>query len=153
MMLRAVSAAACGALFGAGLAVSQMANPAKVIGFLDVAGNWDPSLLVVLVSAVAVTAIAFRFVPRMRRPVFDQTFEQPARENIDVRLAGGAALFGVGWGLAGYCPGPGIVAVGRLAPDAVVFLAMFLAGSWLYRFALMPRGDRIPSGAPAHSQQ
>ncbi len=135
MILRGVSALGCGLLFGAGLGISQMSNPAKVIGFLDVAGEWDPSLLFVLVSAVAVTAIAFRFVPRLPRPLFDRAFERAAPENINARLIAGASLFGIGWGLSGYCPGPGVVALARFAPDATLFVGAFLVGSWLYRFA------------------
>lgn len=128
-------ALACGALFGIGLAISQMAIPAKVLGFLDVTGNWDPSLLFVLGGAVTVTALAFRFVLRLPKPVFDVSFESPTRGPIDTRLLGGAVLFGIGWGLGGYCPGPGIVSLGRLAPDAFVFVAAFLVGSLAFRLA------------------
>jgi len=150
MILRNVSALACGTLFGVGLCIAQMTNPAKVIGFLDVAGEWDPSLLLVLLSAVVVTTIGFRFVPRLARPVFDTAFERAAREKIDGRLIAGAALFGVGWGLSGYCPGPGIVAVTRLTPDAVLFVVAFLLGSWLYRIALAPaRHDAETLAAPS----
>ena len=110
-----------------------MAYPAKVIGFLDVTGNWDASLLLVLGGAVTVTVLAFRFVPRMARPIFDKAFESPAPELIDGRLIAGAAIFGIGWGLSGYCPGPGIVSLGRFAPDAFVFVLTFLIGSAAYR--------------------
>ncbi|GAC1413516.1 MAG: transporter [Vulcanimicrobiaceae bacterium] len=127
------SALGCGLLFGLGLAVSQMTMPGKVLGFLDVAGDWDPSLLFVLGSAVTVAAIAFRFARKMPKPIFDLSFEEPSRTRIDARLIGGTGLFGIGWGLAGYCPGPGIVSLARFAPDAFVFVATFLAGSWLYR--------------------
>ena len=133
MIPRHLAAAGCGVLFGLGLAVSQMANPAKVIGFLDVAGRWDASLLFVLGGAVAITVAAFRFVPRLARPLFDAEFERAAPETIDASLIGGAAIFGIGWGLSGYCPGPGIVALGRFAPDAFVFVAAFLIGSAVYR--------------------
>lgn len=134
-----VTAIFCGALFGLGLAVSQMAIPAKVLGFLDVAGNWDPSLLFVLGGAVAVTAIAFRFILRLPKPLFDRSFEEPTRGRIDARLIGGASLFGIGWGLAGYCPGPGIVSLGRFAPDAYVFVIAFLAGSFVFRAVVRRR--------------
>lgn len=133
MMAKYVSALACGFVFGLGLAISQMAMPAKVIGFLDVTGAWDPSLIFVLGGAVVVTAIGFRFVPRMRRPLFDDAFESQPSENIDRRLVIGAGLFGIGWGLSGYCPGPGIVSLGRFAPDAFLFIATFVIGSWLAR--------------------
>ncbi len=135
-MRRNVSALGCGLLFGLGLAVSQMSNPAKVLGFLDVAGHWDASLLLVLISAVVVTAAAFHFVRRLPRPVFDRAFESSPPEKVNARLILGASVFGIGWGLAGYCPGPGVVALARFAPDAAVFVATFLAGSWLYRLAM-----------------
>ena len=144
-MRNGVTALACGALFGLGLAVSQMAIPAKVLGFLDVAGNWDPSLLFVLGGAVAVTAIAFRFVLRQPKPLFDASFETQANTAIDARLIGGAAIFGVGWGLAGYCPGPGIVSLARFAPDAYVFVAAFVVGSLIFR-ASVRRGSTPGAG-------
>lgn len=135
MMRKYVAALACGTLFGLGLAISQMALPSKVLGFLDVAGNWDPSLLLVLGGAVAVTALAFRFVLRLPKPIFDTSFEEPSRGRIDARLLGGASLFGIGWGLGGYCPGPGIVSLARFAPDAYVFVITFLVGSFAFRIA------------------
>ncbi|GAC1653468.1 MAG: YeeE/YedE family protein [Vulcanimicrobiaceae bacterium] len=135
----------CGALFGLGLAISGMADPNKVIGFLDVRGNWDPSLLFVLGGAVAVTAIAFRFIPALRRPVFGRAFEKKPDTHVDRRLLGGAALFGIGWGISGYCPGPGIVSLSRFAPDAIIFVLAFLGGSLLYRFALLKRPNAANS--------
>lgn len=137
----------CGALFGLGLAISQMTSPQKVIGFLDVAGNWDPSLLLVLGGAVVVTAIAFRFVPRLKRPVFERSFEESPRGPVDRRLIAGAAIFGVGWGLAGYCPGPGIVSLARLAPDAFIFVGAFLVGSWACRLVSTERTTRQSQAA------
>jgi uncharacterized membrane protein YedE/YeeE len=133
--VRYLSGLLCGAIFGLGLAVSGMSDPSKVIGFLDVRGAWDPSLLFVLGGAVAVTVIAFRFAAVLPRPVFGRSFEKKPRTRIDARLLGGAALFGIGWGLSGYCPGPGIVSLARFAPDAVIFVLSFLGGSWLYRIA------------------
>lgn len=134
MKARHLAALGCGTLFGLGLSISQMANPAKVLGFLDITGAWDPSLLLVLGGAVLVTAIAFRFIPgRMTRPLYDTTFEKPPIERFDARILVGAGLFGIGWGLGGYCPGPSITALARLAPDAFVFVAFFLAGSLAYR--------------------
>ena len=132
----------CGALFGLGLAISQMTSPLKVIGFLDVAGNWDPSLLLVLGGAVVVTTIAFRFVPRLKRPVFERSFEKNPAGPIDSRLVAGAAIFGIGWGLAGFCPGPGIVSLARLAPDALIFVGTFLIGSWAFRLFSVDRTAR-----------
>lgn len=150
-MRLSLTALGCGALFGLGLAVSEMAIPQKVLGFLDVAGNWDPSLLFVLGGAVLVTVVAFRFVLRLEKPRFDASFEQTPRERIDARVLGGAAIFGIGWGLAGYCPGPGIVSLARFAPDAYVFVAAFVVGSLAYRASLRagrssePRATRSPA--------
>ena len=129
-----------GGLFGLGLAVSQMSNPAKVIGFLNITGDWDPSLLLVLGGAVVVTAISFRFIPRLKRPLFDTSFEAQPLTSVDRRLLTGAAIFGIGWGLSGYCPGPGIVSLARFAPDAGLFVVAFLVGSLIYRLGF--------SGAP-----
>jgi len=133
--MRTIAAAlVSGLLFGAGLAVSQMVNPAKVLGFLDIAGAWDPSLAFVLGGAVAVWAVAFQASRRMKAPLFALSFAVPTRRDIDLRLVGGAALFGVGWGLAGYCPGPAVssLALGHWEP--AVFLVAMLVGMFAYRF-------------------
>ena len=127
-----IVALASGALFGLGLAVSGMANPAKVIGFLDVAGDWDPTLAFVMGGAVLVTLISFRFVLRQKRPVLDEGFSVPGRTDVDGRLLGGAALFGVGWGLSGFCPGPAVVALTTGMPAALTFFASMVAGMGLY---------------------
>ena len=123
-----LAALAAGLLMGLGLAVSQMTNPAKVQNFLDVAGTWDPSLLFVLGAAVLVTVAAFRFVLRRSAPVFDVKFFVPAKTAIDRPLILGAAIFGVGWGLGGYCPGPAIASLANLGPNALLFLATMVAG-------------------------
>ncbi|KAB7628147.1 DUF6691 family protein [Alkalilimnicola sp. S0819] len=102
---------ASGALFGLGLVISGMVNPAKVIGFLDVAGQWDPTLALVMGGALAVTIPGFRLMKRLGRPWCAQRFVLPTRQDLDGRLIGGAAIFGIGWGLAGICPGPGILAL------------------------------------------
>jgi uncharacterized membrane protein YedE/YeeE len=129
---------ACGAVFGLGLAVSGMTNPRKVVGFLDITHHWDPTLVVVLLSAVVVATVGFWAIDRSgRRPAFDAAYEPAPRHRIGLRLFGGAALFGVGWGLSGYCPGPGIVSLGRGAPDALVFALFFIAGSALVRVGRM----------------
>ena len=133
MKAKLASALGAGLLFGLGLAIAQMSDPEKIFGFLDVAGDWDPSLLFVLGGAVAVTLIAFRFVLRLPHPLFDSAFERANRTPIDRRLIAGAALFGVGWGLAGYCPGPGVVSLARFAPDGLLFLVTFAVGAWLKR--------------------
>jgi uncharacterized membrane protein YedE/YeeE len=126
-------AALCGVLFGLGLAISQMVNPEKVLAFLDIFGNWDPSLLLVIGSATGFTMVSFRWVLKRQQPLFADTFRLPTKTDIDGRLIIGAALFGIGWGLAGYCPGPGIAAVtlGKLEP--VVFVVCLLIGSSLTR--------------------
>jgi hypothetical protein len=108
-----------------------MTRPSKVTGFLDVGGAWDPSLGLVMAGAVAVTFIAYRLVRRRTAPLFDTRFHLPTRKDIDLRLVLGAALFGVGWGLAGYCPGPGIVAAASGAAGALVFVAGMTAGMLL----------------------
>jgi len=101
-----------------------MTNPSKVIGFLDIFGNWDPSLALVMVSALIMTFIGYKIVLGQEAPVFDQKFHLPSAKNIDRRLVGGAGLFGIGWGLAGLCPGPALA----IAPFAGLNIAFFLAG-------------------------
>ncbi len=124
-MNRVLAAAAAGLLFGAGLSLSGMINPAKVIAFLDVAGRWDASLAFVMLGGLAVTAAGYRLVLRRPRPVFDGAFSLPTRRDIDVALLAGAALFGIGWGLAGYCPGPALAALGfGQVPTGIFVLAM-----------------------------
>lgn len=131
-MTRRVSlfvAAVAGALFGAGLLVSGMTQPARVIGFLDPTGAWDPSLAFVMGGAIAVYAIAHRVILRRSGgPWFALRFQVPERRAIDLPLVIGAALFGVGWGLGGMCPGPGIVAAAAGSMNALVFVIAMLAG-------------------------
>lgn len=129
--LRNVAALAVGLTFGAGLLVSGMTQPAKVLGFLDLFGAWDPSLLFVMGGAVTVYGIAYRLILRRERPLFADAFVLPARSAIDAKLIGGAALFGVGWGLGGYCPGPSIVALASGALDVVVLVATTALGMWI----------------------
>ncbi len=123
-----------GILFGLGLELSQMVDRDRVLGFLDVAGTWDPTLLFVLGGAVGVTVIAFQFVLRMPQLIFDQQFRIPTRNDIDRPLVIGAIIFGVGWGIAGYCPGPGIVALVLGIWNPVLFIGALLAGSFTYRW-------------------
>lgn len=127
----AVSALVSGLLFGAGLLVSGMTTPAKVIAFLDPFGAWDPSLAFVMGGAIGVHALAYRWIRRRPVPVIAERFETPAKRSIDGRLLGGAALFGIGWGLGGYCPGPSLVALATLAPGVFVFVLGLVAGSLL----------------------
>lgn len=109
-MMRMLTSFLAGGLFGAGLVVSQMTNPYKVVSFLDIFGNWDPSLAFVMGGALIVTYIGYRLVFGKDRPLFEEQFHIPTSKNIDGRLVGGAALFGVGWGLSGLCPGPALSA-------------------------------------------
>lgn len=136
-------ALASGLLFGAGLAVSGMVNPAKVLNFLDLAGTFDPTLLFVLGGAVVTTFIGFKLV-LPREPLFAERFRLPARTDIDAPLVAGAAIFGAGWGLAGFCPGPAIAAVVSLRLEPFVFIAAMAVGmigvNWYDR---QGEGDRV----------
>jgi uncharacterized membrane protein YedE/YeeE len=123
-----------GALFGAGLLVSGMTEPARVIGFLDVAHGWDPSLGFVMAGAVAVYAAGFRWIRRARtEPWFDGIFHLPTRRDVDPALLAGSALFGVGWGLGGLCPGPGLVAAASGSLTGLAFVASMIAGMLIAR--------------------
>jgi uncharacterized membrane protein YedE/YeeE len=117
-----------GLWFGAGLAVSGMTQPRKVIGFLDVFGAWDASLVFVMAGAIAVHFIAYRLVGRRRSPLLADHWALPTRRDIDLKLLVGAAVFGVGWGLAGYCPGPGLVSAASGSALALVFVVALLIG-------------------------
>lgn len=123
-----LGALASGLLFGIGLGISGMTRPAKVIGFLDVFGRWDPSLAFVMAGALAVHILLLRRVERRSRPLLDVTFHRPSAKHVDRKLVIGATIFGVGWGLAGYCPGPAIAALGSGAPVALVFVAAMALG-------------------------
>lgn len=127
-MTALVFAAAAGALFGVGLLISGMTQPAKVIGFLDVTGDWDPSLAFVMGGAVAVNSILFRVVRRRTGPWFDIKFHLPTRRDIDLALVAGAALFGIGWGLSGLCPGPGLVSSASGNVPALAFTGAMIVG-------------------------
>ncbi|HEY9649524.1 MAG TPA: DUF6691 family protein [Coleofasciculaceae cyanobacterium] len=123
-----------GLLFGLGLGLSQMIDRDRVLGFLDVTGIWDPTLLLVLGGAVTVTVIAFRFVLRRSQPILAQKFHLPIKKDIDKPLIIGAALFGVGWGIAGYCPGPGITALALGIWNPLLFMVAFVVGSLAYKW-------------------
>jgi uncharacterized membrane protein YedE/YeeE len=138
-----LSAFAAGCLFGVGLWLSGLASPQKVLGFLDVAGDWDPSLGLVMAGAVAVTSAAFGAILRRRAPLLAPRFDLPERKDIDGRLVAGAAIFGVGWGLAGYCPGPALTALSNLSLEPFVFVAAMIAGGLAYGVA----GRREPEKA------
>jgi uncharacterized protein len=145
--MRNVVALACGALFGAGVCVSGMVRPSKVLGFLDVGGAWDPTLLVVMASAMAVMVVAWRVVAARaaRGPACGGDYPGPASTVIDARLIGGSALFGLGWGLAGFCPGPAMVAVVTGARDTLVFVAAMVAAMAVMRM-LERAGEDEPIG-------
>lgn len=132
-MARVLAALLSGVLFGLGLAISGMTDPNVVIGFLDLFGDFNPALMFVLGGAVGTTLIAFRFVLRRPSPLLASDFQLPTRKDIDARLLIGAGLFGIGWGLAGYCPGPALVSFGALIDTAVVFVPVMLLSGWLTR--------------------
>ena len=141
--MRVATAFLAGLVFGLGLLLSGMADPAKVLGFLDLADAWDPSLMFVMGGAVGVGAVAFAFARRRRRSLLGEPMQWPTKTSIDRRLVLGALLFGAGWGLAGFCPGPAIVALGVGEPKAVVFVVAMLAGMGLFELsAAMGRPDR-----------
>lgn len=121
-----------GLLFGLGLSISQMVDPARVLGFLDIAGTWDPTLLFVLGGAVGVTIISFRFILQQPAPIFASKFSLPTKTDIDRPLIAGAALFGIGWGIAGYCPGPGTTALVLGAWNPILFVISLIIGSLVY---------------------
>lgn len=121
-----------GIIFGIGLAVSGMMNPAKVIGFLDFAGDWDPTLALVMGGALLVTGPAFYVILRRPRPVLARNFDLPTKTAIDGRLLSGAAVFGVGWGLSGFCPGPAVAALSMGLLPAFVFVLAMVAGMFLF---------------------
>ncbi|PWG61280.1 DUF6691 family protein [Spiribacter halobius] len=118
-----------GLVFGLGLAVSRMVDPARVLGFLDVAGEWDPTLAFVMAGALAVTLPAFRWLPRRQQPWLGGRFQLPTRQDVDARLVAGAMLFGVGWGIAGLCPGPALAALASGLPEVVGFVVAMAVGN------------------------
>jgi uncharacterized membrane protein YedE/YeeE len=128
-----------GLIFGVGLLVSGMSDPAKVLNFLDLGGigpgTWDPSLAFVMAGAIAVTFIGYKFVLKRSQPLFAEKFNLPGKADIDRRVILGPAIFGIGWGLAGFCPGPALTALGFGAPAAFLFVAAMLAGMVLARWA------------------
>ena len=132
-MQRTLLAGIIGLVFGTGIAISGMANPAKVLNFFDVAGAWDPSLLVVMASALVVTAIGYRFVLRYPRPILEPGFHLPTNRRLDMPLIAGSAVFGIGWGISGFCPGGAIPALGLGETSAWAFVGAMLAGIFAAR--------------------
>ena len=133
-MLMTITALGAGAIFGAGLALAGMLNPAKVVGFLDIFGMWDPSLGLVMAGGILVNATGHYFVMKRKRPVFDASFDLPWSNNIDRQLLIGSAIFGIGWGLVGYCPGPVVVSLLLQPDDMLPFLVTLLAGAVIGRW-------------------
>ena len=117
-----------GLVFGLGISISGMANPAKVINFFDVAGTWDPSLIFVMGGALVTTFIGYRFVLHRPGPIFESRFMLPGTKQIDARLVGGSLVFGIGWGIAGFCPGGALPAIGTGRPEVLIFAAALVAG-------------------------
>jgi uncharacterized membrane protein YedE/YeeE len=151
-MSRTLVALFAGTLFGLGLAVSGMMNPAKVVGFLDVAGGWDPTLAFVMGGALLVTIPAFRVILNRPRPVLAGGFDLPTESTLDARLLGGAGLVGVGWGLSGFCPGPAVAALTTGLAPVFAFVAAMMAGMVLYTWVFeRPDRGRV-SAEPAGSK-
>lgn len=136
--MRALSWLAIGALFALGLGLSGMTQPAKVLGFLDVAGAWDPTLLYVMGSAVVVNFIGFRLTVGRPHPWLAARFDVPSRRDIDLPLVAGAAVFGLGWGLAGFCPGPALVALASGSLEVIIFVVAMFAGFVLKDVLIRP---------------
>lgn len=131
-MRQIVAAFGSGFLFAVGLAIAGMTQPAKVVGFLDIAGNWDPSLALVMGGAIVAYMPLYRLITKRSRPLFAPAFKLPSRQDVDPKLVGGAALFGAGWGLGGFCPGPALTAVGSGASQALIVTAAMVVGFALH---------------------
>lgn len=142
-----------GLVFGLGLVVSGMANPEKVLNFLDITGTWDASLAFVMGGAVAVAALGFRFVLRLPKPLFAARFQVPTRRDIDLRLLVGPAIFGLGWGLSGLCPGPALTSIGLAAPAVLVFVPLMFTGMAAARGLALRQEQRAACPADASTQK
>lgn len=148
---RLLAAALAGLVFGAGLIVSDMVNPARVLGFLDVAGAWDPTLAFVMLGAIGVAAPAYRLAARRGTGFAGAPLHLPAKKSIDAPIVIGGAVFGIGWGLAGFCPGPAFVGVGAGSVKALVFVLAMLAGMVLARLLARGRSESAARASPARS--
>jgi len=130
-MLPTISSFALGLLFGLGLSISEMTDPARVIGFLDIAGRWDATLLLVMGGALAVTVPLFPWIQKRQKTLLGEALQLPSQTRIDADLINGAALFGVGWGLAGLCPGPALANLASASPGIALFVLAMIGGQWL----------------------
>ena len=146
--MAALTSLLAGLVFGLGLIISGMANPAKVLGFLDIAGRWDPSLAFVMAGAIAVGLIAFRFANQRTVSFIGIPIKVPAARHIDRRLVVGSAVFGVGWGIAGFCPGPALVALGMGETKAIAFVVAMLLGMGLFELLERHRAAATPLHGP-----
>lgn len=133
-MKQLVAAIVSGLVFGLGLIISGMVNPAKISGFLDIAGNWDPSLAIVLAGATGVTVLTFSLILKRQRPIFDSKFHVPTRADVDYILVLGAGIFGIGWGIAGFCPGPVYATLLQGRWETLVFFVAMIAGMAVFKF-------------------
>jgi len=132
-----LTAFGAGLLFSLGLAISGMTQPAKVLGFLDFLGDWDPTLMFVMGGAVVTYFFGYRYTLRkQKKPVYGTQFEIPSRRNIDTKLLIGSAIFGIGWGMAGYCPGPAIAGAGAMRAEALIFYVAMTIGMFVYSFTV-----------------
>lgn len=132
-MLMLIISLFCGLIFGLGLLISGMANPQKVLGFLDITGLWDPSLILVMAGAILAALLPFQWAKNQSRSLLGQTMQLPDKTQIDRPLIVGSLLFGIGWGLAGICPGPAIVLLGLKQINAIYFVLAMLAGMWIFQ--------------------
>jgi len=142
-MKSALAAFVAGLVFAVGLAISGMTQPGKVTAFLDFFGNWDPSLALVMMGAIAVHATLYRLIRQRSTPLFTATFSVSTRSELDPRLIGGAVLFGTGWGLAGFCPGPAVTSLASGHTSVITFVAAMLAGMFLYKLVDRARAPPI----------
>ena len=148
-MIQLAATVISGLIFGLGLAVSGMVNPAKITGFLDIAGDWDPSLALVLAGATGVTVVTFRYILKRERPILDRDFHLPTRTDVDSGLVVGAGLFGIGWGIVGFCPGPVYTTLLLGRWETWVFFAAMIAGMVSFHFGSLAftshRDNRTPA--------
>jgi uncharacterized membrane protein YedE/YeeE len=143
-MKQNLAALGAGVIFGLGLAISQMVDPAKVLAFLDLAGNWDPSLAFVMGGAVIISFFGFRAAAARIKPLFAAAFQMPKATDLDLRLIGGAAVFGVGWGLVGICPGPALAGLAFGLKESAIFVVALVVGAGFANLTLAKPVPKIP---------